>query len=456
MDLTSYYMVTDAGIFFSFLGFFLVCIPLWWHLEAWNMGCVLYIFWSGSQVLIQGINMSIWRDNVIDWAPIWCDIASHWKIMSTVGICAASLCINRRLYKIATISTVQVTRGDKKRMIILDCSIGLGLPILAVVLYYWCQGQRYDLVQGVGCMYDIPNTWIAIVLFNGWPVVIGLVSAVYCSLTIFHFIRRRRQFNELMSSSTMINYNRYFRLMGLALIEILGTVPIGMWTVSQYWRYPQYKFIGYADLHSGFGRIPQVPAILWLDTPLQEGYLMMIWVSIICPFIFFGFFGLAEEARRHYHSAATSIAKRLGISTTLLGRNGQSGFTKQGGSSGFGKITIPSFVQRHPATTGGLRTTRRDSLESFSDRLSTSVSIQDAETMGDAKNAYAMSVHSGGSSTFGSSPVTPADEKTAARFEIRVVEEVEREDAEAIDLREAIRASMDVARSHAEKTDDIV
>lgn len=65
----------DIVAAFSLLGFVLVCIPLYWHLEAWNVGCVMYIFWIGTQSLFQFINAVVWRDNAINWAPAWCDIS---------------------------------------------------------------------------------------------------------------------------------------------------------------------------------------------------------------------------------------------------------------------------------------------------------------------------------------------------------------------------------------------
>ncbi|GBE87056.1 Pheromone B alpha 3 receptor [Sparassis crispa] len=429
MNLQKFYSVTDAGIFFSFLGSVLVCIPLWWHIEAWNMGCVLYIFWSGSQALIQGINMTIWRDNVIDWAPVWCDITSRWKIASAIGICCSSLCINRRLYKIASISTVSVTKADKRRMVLVDCVIGLGIPVICVALYWFYEGQRYDLIEGLGCLRDMPNTWLAVILWSSWPVVIGLISMVYGSLTIRAFLVRRRQFNELMSSSNMISYNRYFRLMGLALIEILGTVPIGVWGMTTYWRMPQYKWMGLHDMHFQFSRIPQWPVVTWWGTQQGSGYMLEIWVTIVCPFVFFAFFGLAEEARKHYHSAATSIVRRLGISTSFLQRSQNagsgSGSSKPSGS-GFGRITMPSFVRHKPATIGLSTTLQRDSISSFSDRLSSSISLGDVEGS-EGKAAYPVSEHSAGSSTYFPSPldakVSPLSEKPVLEIAIEEVYE---------------------------------
>ena len=55
-------------------------------------------------------------------------------IGASIGVCSASLVINRRLYLIATGSTVCVRYEDKVRRVIIDLSIGLGIPVLAMVV----------------------------------------------------------------------------------------------------------------------------------------------------------------------------------------------------------------------------------------------------------------------------------------------------------------------------------
>ncbi|KAL6308804.1 pheromone A receptor-domain-containing protein [Sparassis latifolia] len=347
MDLKTFYSLTDFEIFCSFLGFILVCIPLWWHLEAWNMGCVLYIFWCGSQCLIQGINLAIWKDNVIDWAPVWCDITSRWKLASSIGVCCASLCINRRLYKISKISTVSLTRADKRRIIIIDLAIGLGIPIVAVALYWFYEGQRYDIVEGLGCNPDIPNTILHLFLITIWPIVIGLVSMVYCTLTLRAFWARRRQFKQFLSGGSNLSFNRYFRLMGIAATEMCFTVPFGCVDLYYSVTSPIYPWHGLADIHYQFSRTPQYPAVYWLSF---EGYRVsffsIIWLQIACAFIFFAFFGLADEARRHYRMAATYAARRLGLSTSPLHGSTGAHVGSKPTSSFLAKITIPSFIQR--------------------------------------------------------------------------------------------------------------
>jgi len=80
-----------------------------------------------------------------------------------------------------------------------DLAIGLGLPALQMALREFCpcfascscaemqllefivQGHRYDIWEGVGCYPTTVNTPAAYPLSFLWPIVIGLVSAFYCS-----------------------------------------------------------------------------------------------------------------------------------------------------------------------------------------------------------------------------------------------------------------------------------
>ena len=77
---------------FSFLGFFVSVVPLILRypcefssiqptvqaansrLIAWNTGSVLYVTWTGIQCLNQFINLVVWRNNVRNVAPVWCEI----------------------------------------------------------------------------------------------------------------------------------------------------------------------------------------------------------------------------------------------------------------------------------------------------------------------------------------------------------------------------------------------
>ena len=124
--------------------------------------------------------------------------ATQFMIGSSVAIPAASLCINRRLYQIASVQSVTKSRAEKRRDVIIDLAIGIGLPILGMIIreYYRTdssrivsdslsdtvvQSHRFMLFEEVGCFPFTLNTPPAYPLFYAWPIFIGLVSASYCS-----------------------------------------------------------------------------------------------------------------------------------------------------------------------------------------------------------------------------------------------------------------------------------
>ncbi|KAF8890816.1 pheromone B alpha 1 receptor [Gymnopilus junonius] len=338
----------------AFAGFLMCTIPLPWHLEAWNTGTCLYMVWTGLACLNQFINSIVWNRNAINWSPAWCDISSRFIVGSAIAIPAASLCINRRLYHISSVRSVTITKAEKRRDIMIDLMIGLGLPFLEMVLQYIPQGHRFNIFEDVGCYPFTYNTWPAYILVYCPPIVIGLVSAVYAILSIIQFNKSRSQFNDLLSSHSNLTSSRYVRLMCLAGIEVLCTVPLGSYAL-------------YLNIKAGIN--PWI-TVLWRANPVNEVSLELTrWLVIICACIFFAFFGFADEAKKHYRSAYASFAKRVGISTASFGNTGalSSMGSKVIGTGGKIRPAPPMFVHRDM-----LR--RQDSLDSLTD---VSMSIAD-------------------------------------------------------------------------------
>jgi pheromone a factor receptor len=181
-------------------------------------------------------------------------------------------------------------------------------------------------------MIAIPNTYIDIILQFGPNLLVGIVSATYCGMSIQTFasifpnllisgmtltllVRRRKQFNNLLSFSH-IPRNRYTRLMILCCLEISCTIPLNIYLiVLARTTVPSYHYIGMEDLHLEFSRIGQIPAVLWsLEPDAIQCLTMQQWLAIACGLVFFGLFGLSEEACAHYRSAFNSVAKKLGYS----------------------------------------------------------------------------------------------------------------------------------------------
>lgn len=113
---------------FAFLGFIVGLIPLRWHLQAWNAGTCVYMLWASLACLVEFVDSIVWHHTTANVAPVWCDIceylitelsmhtiltsrplATKFLIGAGIGIPAASLCINRRLYKITSVQTATTT-----------------------------------------------------------------------------------------------------------------------------------------------------------------------------------------------------------------------------------------------------------------------------------------------------------------------------------------------------------
>ncbi|KAF8963268.1 pheromone A receptor-domain-containing protein [Flammula alnicola] len=351
---------------FAFISFVLVLIPLPWHFQAWNSGTCLYMIWTALGCLNLFINSIVWRDDAIDRAPIWCDISTRIIVGVSVAIPAASLCINRRLYKIASCQTATISIAQKKRAVMIDLAIGLGIPAIQMALQFVVQGHRYDIFEDIGCYPTTVNTPPAYPLSFVWPTVIGLVSAVYCILTLRAFMQRRAEFSQFLSSNTSLSVNRYFRLMALATVELLFNVPL-----SSYGLYlnatgrPIYRWKSWSDTHFDWYIIDTFPAILWRTSTVSVvNFELSRWLLVFCALVFFGFFGFAEEARKNYRRLYWSVAKRFGVvppSKSPSGSNALSSLKKYVQSSPVKSGgTLPVFVPRPLQLTS----TKRDSLSS--------------------------------------------------------------------------------------------
>ena len=111
---------------------------------------------------------------------------------------------------------------------------------------YIVQGHRFDIFEQIGCYPNIVNTLPAYFLVMMWPLIIGVISAVYCGtptflslghstssnsvagLTLWSFLQRRAQFSQFMTPNSTLTMSRYFRLMALAGVELLCTIPLSI------------------------------------------------------------------------------------------------------------------------------------------------------------------------------------------------------------------------------------
>ncbi|KAF7324085.1 Pheromone B alpha 1 receptor [Mycena kentingensis (nom. inval.)] len=275
-----YYQGPPSWLFttLSFLGFLTSVIPLSWHLEVWNIGTCMYMLYTALACLIFFVDSIVWRGNIIDWAPAWCDFSTYVLAGYNLAIPAASLCINRRLYHIARMRQPrEPTKAERWRAMAIDLGISLGLPLLQIPLYYVVQGRRYVILEDIGCVFHEYLTSVAVVLWHG-PVF--LVAATAPSTT-----------------------ERYTRLVILASCDILFTIPLAAWILAAdiLSSGGVAPWISWADTHADFFVIPQIPRSVWGATPQSAmAAEFQRCATLLVAFLFFALFGFAEEARRKY------------------------------------------------------------------------------------------------------------------------------------------------------------
>ncbi|KAJ7588784.1 STE3-like pheromone receptor [Mycena floridula] len=302
----------------AFLGFILCLIPLPWHFQAWNSGTCAFMIWTSALCLVGFVNSIVWAGSVDNIAPIWCDISTQIILGAAVGIPASTLCITRRLYRITAIRTVSVTREDKRRAIMADLLIAVGLPVLVLGLHVIVHPHRFDIFEEIGCYPATYNTLPAYFLYYMWPLVIGSASFVYSCLTLRSFWNRRAQFSEIMSSNKALSPSRYFRLMLLALVDIMFTIPVGGYVLYVAGRGEMQPWISWNDTHFDFGHVRLFPSTFWRENhELVIGLQLTRWLSVFSAIVFFALFGFATEARRNYRLVFLSIAKRFGYTPSV-------------------------------------------------------------------------------------------------------------------------------------------
>ncbi|TFY61867.1 hypothetical protein EVG20_g6899 [Dentipellis fragilis] len=299
---------------FSFLGFIAVIVPLPWHLEAWNSGTCFFMAWTALGCLNAFINSVVWHGNALNHAPIWCDISIRILMGASVGIPAASFCINRRLYNISHMQVVSVSRAEKMRDILIDSAFCILLPIITLSLTYVVQGHRFDIIEDIGCYPAVYNSLSTFFLAYMWPVLLGLGSFIYAALTLWAFNKRRAQLSEFLTSNNSLTASRYIRLMALATTEMLCTTPLAIFVIYlNATTEPVEPWRGFADAHFAFSRVEQIPAVIWqMNHELVISLEFSRWSNPLCAFVFFAFFGFASEARKHYRLAFLAIAARVG------------------------------------------------------------------------------------------------------------------------------------------------
>lgn len=182
-------------------------------------------------------------------------------------------------------------------------------------------------------------------------------------LSIYYFAQHRAEFKSSIGATANLTSNRYFRLMALAGTDIIFTIPLSLYFLI----YACNNFVGpwnWNNVHNIDYVVNAIPAILWRsDLESNVGIELSRWLFVLCAFIFFGFFGFSEEARRHYSVFTESTLRTMGISSS------GSVTVKAGATASVTKSTVTSTMRSSSLPvlkdTQGPFSIRKASMDSF-------------------------------------------------------------------------------------------
>jgi pheromone a factor receptor len=243
-------------------------------------------------------------------------IAVRFIIGIQVAVPAAILCINRRLYLLASPPSIVIpSKADKNRELIIDLVIGIGLPIIVMALclsfnlsLYLCGSSifsaflflasRFIIVEDYGCSYAAYKTWVPLVIINIPPVLLELICGVYGCLSIRAYYNR----SKLNETHNVLNPDRYIRLMCFSALDLLTGIPI-----TVYFLYDNavglVPFPGITQ--DQFSLLPgyQLPAVEWRANMVTElDFELSRWIMVYVAFVFFAIFGFTPESRNNYRA----------------------------------------------------------------------------------------------------------------------------------------------------------
>ncbi|KAJ6629063.1 GPCR fungal pheromone mating factor [Mycena sp. CBHHK59/15] len=262
----------------AFAASFIVLIPLPWHWRARNVPTLSLIAWLFIANMTYAVNAVIWAGSIDIVAQVWCDIATKLQVGSTMALPTCCLCLCIHLERIASVRQVRTTPEQKRRRMIFDILMCWGLPCITMALHYIVQGHRYDLVEDFGCRAAIYVSLASIFLVWLPPLTAVLLTLGFASAALYHFFQRRLTFARHLQAASSLTPNRYFRLMSMALVQMLWASGVTAVDMAFTMRPGLRPWVSWADVHSNFGRVAVFPTAFIPAQTLLISYL--IWWTV--------------------------------------------------------------------------------------------------------------------------------------------------------------------------------
>lgn len=291
-------------------------IPAPVHFKSGNTGVILFIIYALSAQISLLVDAIIWRGNVSDPVPYWCDLSTFIIAIVPTGLAAAVLCVTRQLHRLSKAQAVIISQREKRKQLAIDLSVGVLLPLLVGGGHAIIQGHRYDIWEDVGCMPTTYNVAPAYPLYMMWPLLVSLISTVYGLLALRQFLKRRKTFEMLLSSnSSGMQKNRYIRLMWLCCIDLVFVIPYHTYILAyNVASSPVDAWVSWEVTQFDWYRVDFYRRIIIDSSPLLRfALLSTIFMQSIISLVFLILFGFTRETTKAYKNAFYWCMQPFGI-----------------------------------------------------------------------------------------------------------------------------------------------
>jgi pheromone a factor receptor len=191
-------------------------------------------------------------------------------------------------------------------------------------------------------------------------------------------------FSGMLGSNKNPNHNRYIRLIALSATQISYSLPASLYILYfDAHVLTLFPWISWENTHFNYSRVDQIPSIIWRSSPTQTIIEVLRWNTVLSAFLFFAYFGFAEEAQKHYRIVYSFASSSLRLPD--LRKSGASSSPPYTPSSSFGggfkKGVVSFFSSKDSFSTLESRgkfenvTERKDSFLVSEYRLTSSASI---------------------------------------------------------------------------------
>lgn len=303
----------------NILGLFSVAVlllipPFAWHSQSKNVPAMVLIIWLLVMDVSIIVSAAIWsgEDFVSRWdGKGWCDIVTKLQVGASVGVSCAVSSIAYNLHAVLKADTVLLEASSWRR-ICRDLAMCLVAPVVVMALSYLAQTYRFGIARYNGCLNLMSPTWATTVFYTMWPFVASVVGAVYASMVLYIFYRKRKDVGDILHcTNSKLNLTRFARLLIFCFLIILIMLPLSI-----------YGVVGDVKHYNGHYSFKEThQKAFWNTIPKFDAgnILVNLWIYLAMSYVVFLIFGLGADALHMYANFLRCI--RLGFIVDFINRS---------------------------------------------------------------------------------------------------------------------------------------